>query len=172
MVEWMLILAGGVNRLVEFLKLGVITRLQARWNFSDDVYQASLVCLSLALGVFAAAVGGANALALVPENAYTGRIPEAAGIIAAGLLIGLGTNVIHEAGEFFAILKRPPVPPAPDLTPLPEAQLAVVESQYLTRDEFVRLSDQMLGEVRSAVAGAAAGNPVDDDWKPPTTGLN
>lgn len=108
MIEWMLILSGGVFRLVEVLKLGIIASLQSRLKFTDEIYGMLVVLVSLLLGIFAAGIGGANALALVPENSWTAQIPLWIGTLAAGLLIGLGTNVIHEFGEFFAMFKQRP----------------------------------------------------------------
>lgn len=113
MIEWMLILSGAVNRLVEFIKQSPL------WRYIPAQFQSwATLALSLVLGIVAAFLGGANALALVPANEYTAAIPLWAGQIVAGLLIGFGGNVISAIGDFFGTIgQRPPVaPPAATAT--------------------------------------------------------
>lgn len=109
MIEWMLVLAGAVNRLVEFLKLSFIDTLA----MSERVRQAITLGLSIALGVVSALITNANVLAIVPDNPYTAQIPALAGLIVGGILIGLGANAVNAIGDFFGSLRPPTVnPPA------------------------------------------------------------
>jgi len=143
MIEWMILLAGAVNRIIEPLKLGIIAPLQTRFKFSNDVYAALVLALSLVLGVVAAVVGAANALALVPGTVYTARIPDWVGVLAAGLLIGLGTNLLHEVGEFLGTLRRPTV----------QSTATLISSEPLT----VTLASTNAGEIQASAALPEAG---------------
>lgn len=109
MIEWMLVLAGAVNRLVEFVKLTWIDTL----TMSVPFRQAITLGLSIVLGVVSALITNANVLAIVPDNPYTAQIPAFAGVIAGGILIGLGANAVNAIGDFFGSLRPPTVnPPA------------------------------------------------------------
>ena len=96
MIEWMLVLAGAVNRLVEFVKLTWIDTL----DMSVPFRQAITLGLSMVLGVLSALITNANVLAIVPDNPYTAQIPAFAGLIAGGILIGLGANAVNAIGDF------------------------------------------------------------------------
>lgn len=174
MIEWMLILAGGVNRLVESIKLGVIAPLQARLKFSNDVYAGVIVTLSLFIGVFAAAIGAANALALVPQNTYTERIPDWVGVLAAGLLIGLGTNVINKVGEFFGMFQRRPAVQGTGTLLTSVGVTAESALVPITRDEaeVIARNAANLAIVQFAdvnrIRIMTAGSEGVDNWKPAT----
>jgi hypothetical protein len=110
MIEWMLVLAGAVNRLVEFFKVSFIDTLA----MSEQVRQAITLGLSMVLGVVSALITNANVLAIVPDNPYTAQIPAFAGLIAGGILIGLGANAVNVIGDFLGSLRPPTIvnPPA------------------------------------------------------------
>jgi hypothetical protein len=90
-IDEMLILAAGVNRVVEFIKQALGER------FALPAWVT--LGLSLALSVFAAFAMGLNMFA------EFGSVPVNAGIVVTGLVVGMGSNAIHSAFDILTYFK-------------------------------------------------------------------
>lgn len=152
MLEWMLILAAAVNRLVEFIKRAAAER----FAFTEDALSWLALGLSILLGIASAFVGNANALALLPENSYTVNIPDIAGIIAAGVLIGLGSNALHAIGEWTGAFGSKPIVESRTLSTSAEP----LTVPYVTFAEAERIANRAAERATAAASSVTYSRPT------------
>lgn len=97
-----LALSGAVYKFVEVLKPAVATA-AARWGWTDDTRQAMVQLVAVILGVVLAFVaGGVN---MIPASL---PVPDVVGVVATGVVIGLGADVVNAVlGLFYGWQKTP-----------------------------------------------------------------
>lgn len=98
MFESILALSAVVNRLTEVVKTAVLEKVK----FSDDATAWLTLVISLLIGVLAALFANAN---LFADPSFAVHVDPTAGILLTGLLIGFGSNALHQVFDLINAVK-------------------------------------------------------------------
>jgi hypothetical protein len=90
-------LAAAVNRTVE-----VIKPLVKRYNFEQNVYDALIQLIAIALGILVVSVAKVNIV-----NAFFPVVPEYLAFLVTGALVGLGADVLNGVIDLLYSWQRP-----------------------------------------------------------------
>lgn len=130
-------IALGVNRALEWLKQFILTPLQKRFGFSDNVYVGIVMLLAFVFSLIGCWYGGANFFAVLP---FTVPLPAFIGVILAAGIATSGSAGIHAVTEFLDLLSA-----------LLGARVQVVESEARTVKSETTVTSSATGTVQATV---------------------